>query len=250
MTRYSWRAAVAAVFFASQTGLASAQSSGAPPIPVASPAATEVTLSVTPPDNTYAIDFADALLITAQVLAPATSSASGDPAGGGSVHLPAVSTTSDALSNLATSVRSAGGLQLTAAKLHGVATGGVFTLSNWEIDAVARQLRADISGSHGLPDQAQVAVFTLGDYSLNGGTTSFSLWLTQAGSDAFAQAAGLESLGLNALAAFSEHSVGTLTVDVAMVPEPSSCVLGLVGVAVALGARRSRSLPAKALPRA
>lgn len=252
MKRLSWRGAVTAAILVSQAGLASAQwIEPEPPLPNTD--ATRVTWSVSASDAS-AIDFADVVRASVTPLSPASVPAlpqvvGADTPVGVTVYFPALNTSRDAVTGLATSVSSAGGVRISLPKTHGIALGGQITLSNWGLNAVTRQLTADITGAYGLPSQAQVAVFTLGDFSVTGDSTSFSLWLTQAGADAFTQAVGLNSLGLVGLENARASSFGSVTVDVAMVPEPTSYALAMAGVVVALAAaRRSRRSTTEAQP--
>lgn len=238
MKRFSWRGAVATTLLASFAGLAAAEP-GSPPILPGG--ASQLAWSVGAA-NANALAFANFFNPQMTVLQPATPAYGPALEGGGTgitVYFPEVSTVRVSPYGPATSVSSAGGVQVVVPNAINIASGGSITLSNWEINAVTRQLSADISGTGGLTSQTQVAMFTLDDYTLNGNSTSFSLRLTQAGADAFAQATGLHSLGLPALQAFRQDNFGTLVVDVAMVPEPATCALALVGgVMVLLGARR------------
>lgn len=249
MKIFSWRSALAAAVVASTTGLASAQSWEPPTIPTPNNDATQVTWSVSAAD-TDLLDYAE--LFTPQVtsflpaIMPAPSE--GEPFGL-TVYFPATGTTRNGASGLATSVASAGGIQIVAPKIQAFTGGGVLTLSNWEINAVTHQLNADITGSRGLPSQSKVTVFTLGDAVVSGNTTSFSLWLTQAGADAFSQAVDAQGPAIIALQNIQQVRFGTVTVDVAMVPEPSSVALVLAGLSVAaVAARRGRRQPAEAQP--
>lgn len=106
---------------------------------------------------------------------------------------------------------------------------------------MTHQLNADITGTRGLPSQNQVTVFTLGDAVVSGNSTSFSLWLTQAGADAFLQVVGGQGPAITALQNLQQVRFGTVSVNVAMVPEPSSVALLLAGLSVAaVAARRGR----------
>ena len=251
MKSFSWRSAVAAAIFASTTGLASAQTWNPPTIPSPNSDATRVTWSVSASD-TDLLDYADIFMPQVTALSPATVPALPAVEGGAfgiTVYFPALSTTRGGAGGLATSVASAGGIQIVAPKITAFVSGGTLTLSNWEINAVTHQLNADITGTRGLPSQSQVAVFTLGDAVVNGNSTSFSLWLTQAGANAFSQAVGAQGPALTALQNIQQVRFGTLSVDVAMVPEPSSVALVLAGLSVAaVAARRGRRLPAEAQP--
>lgn len=116
MKSSSWRGAVAAAVFASIAGLASAQSWEPPTIPTPSNDETRVTWSVSASD-TDLLDYADLFMPEVTVLAPATTPALSGVEGGPvglTVYFPAVSTTLDGVSGLATSVASAGGIQIVA----------------------------------------------------------------------------------------------------------------------------------------
>ncbi len=247
MKRFAWRGAVAAISLVSFAGLASAQSGNIPQIPPGG--ASRLTWSVGASD-TNALNFIEtySLQVTAQSPAwPGYYPEMEDGRRGISVYFPEVKTVRVSTYGVVTSVSSAGGVQMVVPEATGIAWGGTITLSNWEINAVTRQLSADISGTGGLPSQTQVAVFTLDDYTLNGNHTSFSLWLTQAGADAFAQATGLRAFGLSALQGLRQGSFGTISVDVAMVPEPSTYALGLLGgMMVLIGVRRQSRCQARA----
>lgn len=247
MKRFSWRGAVVTTLLASFTGLACAQSGNIPQIPPGG--ASQLTWSVGVSD-TNALHFIEtySMQVTAQSPAwPGYYPELEDGLRGVTVYFPEVKTVRVSTYGDVTSVGSAGGIQMVVPQINGIAWGGSITFSNWEINAVTRQLSADITGTGGLPSQTQVAVFTLDNYALNGNHTSFSLWLTQAGADAFAQATGLRAFGLSALQGFRQGSFGTISVDVAMVPEPSTYAMALVGGAMLLlGVRRQSRRQAQA----
>lgn len=251
MKSFSWRSGVAAAIFVSTTGMASAQVWTPPTIPTPANNATQVTWSIgaSEPILEYAAIAKVQVTPIGAATVPVLPAVVDDEPVGVTVYFPALSTAHDAVTGLATAVASAGGVQVTVPRTTAVAAGGVLTLSNWGIDAVTRQLSADITGTRGVPNQTQVAVFTLGSPVVTGATTSFSLWLTQAGADAFSQAMGLQSLGLNSLQNARQYSFGTVSVNVAMVPEPSSVALMLAGLsAVAVVARRRHRAMASAQP--
>lgn len=241
MTRFSWRGMLAATLVASSAGLATATPVDATPIP--SPSPRMLTWDVGAAD-TNALNFGQTFNAQTTVLLPAQPAYQPAMEGwdvGITVLFPVTAAVKDPATGLTTSVSSAGGIQVVVPRAPGISSGGTITLSNWAINAVARQLSADIAGTHDLPSQSQVAVFALGDPLAVGGNTRFSLWLTEAGADAFAQAAGLQSMGLNVLNAARGGRFGTIAVDVAMVPEPATSALALLGGALVLARLRRRS---------
>ena len=240
MNRFSWRGILAAALLASCAGLATATPVDATPIPAPSPSTVIWDVGVA---DTNALNFAQFFNVQITVLPPAEPLYQPTMEGfdvGITVLFPVMTAVKDPATGLTTSVSSAGGIQVVVPRAPGMSSGGTITLSNWAIDAVTRQLSADIAGTRDLPSQSQVAVFTLSDHVVVGGATRFSLRLTEAGADAFAQAAGLQSAGLNLLDAARGGSFGTIAVDVAMVPEPATGALALLGGAMVLARLRGR----------
>jgi hypothetical protein len=129
-------------------------------------------------------------------------------------------------------------------------TGGSITLSNWTVDAVSRRLLVDVDGANGVGHHDDVAFFSLGQMTVEGGvgdyvngqTTFASLGITGRGAELLVGALGLTSDGASVIPHIS--SLGTLTVGVAMtaVPEPEGLALALGGL-LSLGWLRARRSP-------
>jgi len=149
------------------------------------------------------------------------------------------------------SVGTKGGLTLTAPVQRNISTGGTLTVTDIKADLISKTIFATVIGANGVNT---ITNFALWNFSTLVGPTQYNgpgtyiddisgLTLTAGGKTTFAQALGLQSLGIGALNGITNygsiHSVLNTTLvlePVGNVPEPTTYALmglGLVGIAFA-----------------